>query len=395
LHIDDARKTELAQAEEKLAHERNELKSERERIAAEETAKAKKAEIKLRKELAQVEEKLARERSHWKSARERIAAQETAKAKKAETELRKELGRLRASAKQMKAALAEKSSMSSKEKRRIEHDATRKVQSTFAQQLRKEEERRLRIEERRDRDAEIWKRKIEELQRGAEARDRVHFGPEGEEELERLLRGQFPMDDIKRKRRSGDIVQMIIEDREVCGCIVYECKQTGRWQPAFIRQLKRAMEAHGTRCGVLVSRVLPSRQSGMCVIDGVIVMSPQFAHHIASILRDSIVELSRVKLSEQGKAEKTQEVYRYLRSEEFKNSLQVIEGRTKELRADLEREKSHHTSCWTRREQHYGAIARQNAGVTTRINEILASLPSRRLAQVHRLNIKADESLSK
>ena len=173
LHIDDARKNEFAQAEEKLARERNQLKSERERIAAEETAKAKKAEIKLRKELE----------------------------------------KLQASAKQMKAALAEKSSMSTQEKRRIEREAARKVQATFAQQLHKEEEKRLRIEERRDRDAEIWKRKIEELQRRAESRDRVHFGPEGEEELEKLLRRQFPMDDIQRKRRGGDIVQMIIEDR--------------------------------------------------------------------------------------------------------------------------------------------------------------------------------------
>ncbi len=386
LHIDDARKQELAQAEERLALERSQLKRDRVQIAAEESAKAKKAEIKLRKELVQAEEKLARERNQLKSARERIAAEETAKAKKAEIKLRKELEGLQASAKQMKAALAEKSSMSAQEKRRIEQEAARKVQATFAQQLRKEEEKRLRIEERRDRDTEIWKRKIEELQRRAEARDRVHFGPEGEEELERILRRQFPMDDIQRKRRGGDIVQMILEDRKPCGCIVFECKQTGQWQPAFIRQLKRAMEAHGTRCGVLVSRVLPSRQSGMCIVDGVIVVSPQFAHHIASILRDSIVELSHVQLSEQGKAEKTQEVYRYLRSEEFKNALQVIDGRTKELRADLEREKSHHEGCWTRREQHYAAIARQTAGVTTRINEILASLPSRRLAQVYRLS---------
>jgi hypothetical protein len=385
LHIDEARKNELAQAEAKLAHERNELKSARERIAAEETAKAKKAEIKLRKELAQAEEKLARERNQLKGLRERIAAEETAKAKRAEIKLRKELEDLQASAKEMKSALAEKTSVSAQEKRRIERQATQKVQATFAQQLRKEEEKRLRIEERRDRDAEVWKRKIEELQRRAEARDRVHFGPEGEEELEKLLRREFPMDDIQRKRRGGDIVQMIIDKREPCGCIVYECKRTGQWQTAFVRQLKRAMETHGTRCGILVSRVLPPRQSGMCVVDGVIIAAPQFAHHIASILRDAVVELSRTQLSEQGKAEKTQEVYRYLRSEEFKNALQVIDCRTKELRADLEREKSQHEGSWTRREQHYSAIARQTVGVSNRISEILASLPQPQIAQVRAL----------
>ena len=194
------------------------------------------------------------------------------------------------------------------------------------------------------------------------------------------------MDDIQRKRRGGDIVHIIIENREPCGTIVYECKRTNQWQPAYVRQLKRAMEAHETKCGLLVSRVLPPRHSGLCVLDGVIVAAPQFAHHLAAILRDAVVELSRVQLSEQGKAEKTEEVYRYLRSQEFKNALQVIDSRTKELRGELEREKSNHEGCWTRREQHYAAIARQTAGVTTRINEILATLPKRQLAQVHRLS---------
>ncbi len=52
---------------------------------------------------------------------------------------------------------------------------------------------------------------------------------------------------------------------------------------------------------------------------------------------------------------------RYLRSEEFKNALQTIENRTKELRDSLEREKSSHEGWWNRREQHYAAIAREAA----------------------------------
>ena len=338
-----------------------------------------------RKELADAEEELARQRSQLKRERQRIAVEEAAKAKKAETKMRRELEQLQNDLKETKAALAEKGKVSADEKRRIQREATKKIETSYAQRLRKEEDKRLRIEERRDREAEIWKRKIEELQRRAEARDRVHFGPEGEEELEKLLHKLFPMDDIQRKRRGGDIVHVIIEGREPCGTIVYECKRTNQWQPAYVRQLKRAMELHGTRYGLLVSRVLPPRQSGLCVVDGVIVAAPEFAHHLASIMRGASVELFRAHLSEQGKAEKTQEVYRYLRSQEFKNALQVIEDRTKELRGELEREKSSHEGWWTRREQHYAAIARQTAGVTTRINEILAALPKRELAQVHRL----------
>ncbi len=338
-----------------------------------------------KKELAEAEAKLARERSLLKREREQIAVEESAKAKKEEIKLQKQLDELQSQHKQTKAALVAKSAISAKEKRRIEREATQKIETRYSQQLRREEEKRERIEERRERENDTWRRKIEELQRRAEAHDSSHFGPEGEEELERLLRRQFPMDDIQRKRRGGDIIHVVIENRQPCGTIVYECKRTNQWQPAYLRQLKRAMETNETKCGLLVSRVLPPKHTGLCIVDGIIVTSPQFARHLAVILRDALVELSRAQLSEDGKAEKTEDVYRYLRSAEFKNALQVIDSRTKELRGELEREKSNHEGWWTRREQHYAAIARHAVGITTEINSILATVPRGRgqLAKVH------------
>jgi len=145
------------------------------------------------------------------------------------------------------------------------------------------------------------------------------------------------------------------------------------------------MEMHGTRYGLLVSRALPPRQTSLCTVDGVIVTSPDLAHHVSGILREVIVELSRAQLSEERKREKTHEIYRYLRSDDFKTSVQSIEDRTRELRAALEREKSNHEGWWRTREQHYGAIARQTAAIGTRIRDILGALPPRRLATVERL----------
>ena len=252
-------------------------------------------------------------------------------------------------------------------------------------QLRRSDEARAKSEERRQRENDTWRRKIEELQRHVEAKERIHFGPEGEDELEKILRRHFPADEIERRDRVGDVIQTIIENHEPCGKIVYECKRTSTWQVQYIRQLKQAMEAHETRFGVLVTRVLPQGYSGLCVKEGVIVATPHLAHHLVAILRDMLIELSRTQLSEKGKEQKTAEIYRYLRSEEFKNCLQAINSRIKELRDGLEREKSSHEGWWTRREQAYAAIARQTAGVTTRINEILSTAPKRQLAQVHHM----------
>jgi hypothetical protein len=121
------------------------------------------------------------------------------------------------------------------------------------------------------------------------------------------------------------------------------------------------------------------------VTHGVVVTAPHVVHHVAAIMREMIIELSRAQLSEEGKAEKTEEVYRYLRSEEFKSALNVVESRTRELRQSLEREKSSHETWWNLRDQSYSAIARQTAAVTGRVQEILATRPVRRLAGVRRL----------
>lgn len=242
-----------------------------------------------------------------------------------------------------------------------------------------------RADQRHHRDAEMWRRKFEELQHRAEARDRLHHWPDGEEELVAVLRRQFRGDDIEHRGRGGDVIHTVIEGRSTCGKIVYECKRTTTWQSAFVRQLKRAMEMHGTRYGLLVSRALPPRQTSLCTVDGVIVTSPDLAHHVSGILREVVVELSRAQLSEERKREKTHEIYRYLRSDDFKTSVQSIEDRTQELRTSLEREKSNHEGWWRTREQHYSAIARQTSAVSTRIRDILGSAPEKRLAAVERI----------
>lgn len=178
-----------------------------------------------------------------------------------------------------------------------------------------------------------------------------------------------------------------------CGKIVYECKRTMSWQPAYLRQLKRAMESNRTRWGLLVSRALPPRQSGFCLVDGVIVTTPHLAQYLVRILRNVIVELTRAQLSEDGKAAKTDEVYSYLRSDDFKNALQAIAERTKELRTSLEREKASHEGWWQLREANYSAIARHGAGVENRVHEILATGPRGRVASIRAVRGQMSEMI--
>jgi hypothetical protein len=343
LHIDEARREELNRAADELRLGQQQLERDQRRLKTEAAAAVKEAEAKSASQIAQLREEL-------------------------------------------RAARAQKTKLSAEERKELLRHATDKLETQYTAKFQKLEEERERAEQRRQREAESLKRKIDELQRKAEARDRSHFGPEGEEELEALLKRQFPTDDVARRGRGGDIIHSVIDGGRACGKIVYECKRTATWQAAYVRQLKRDLEVHETRWGLLVSRVLPPRQTGFCVQDGIIVVAPQLASPMAGILRDTIVELNRASLSEDGKAAKIDELHRYLRSEEFKNAIVTIDRRIADLRQGLEREKSLHDGWWTTREQSYSAIARQSAAIDTRVRDILASVPERPIARVHRLH---------
>jgi len=252
-----------------------------------------------------------------------------------------------------------------------------KAKVKYGRRMKKLEEQLAREKGRRTRDNETWTRKVEKLHGQTEAGDRGHLGPEGEEELVAVLRRHFTRDDIQRKGRGGDVIHTVIDGSEPVGKIVYECKRTSTWEGAYVRQLKSAMEATGTRYGLLVTRTLPSGATGLCEQKGILVVAPHLAQVVASILREMIVELARARLPEEDRAAKTWEVFRYLQSDEFKSAVETIGDRVRELRVLLEREKSQHHGWWEKREQHYTTVARQTSGVENRVREILAAAPSR------------------
>lgn len=316
-----------------------------------------------RRELAKVEQRLKEQRQELDEEHSRLEKAAAIAAKQAEAKASKKVHQLEAELQRTKGALADRAKAAAQEKKQLEKTVAQKLEARYGNELRRLQTERERADQRHHRDAEMWRRKFEELQHRAAARDRLHHGPDGEEELEAVLRQQFRLDDIEHRGRGGDVIHTVIERGTPCGKIVYECKRTTTWQSSFVRQLKRAMELHGTRYGMLVTRALPPRQSGLCTVDGVTVVSPELAHHVVGILRQVIVELAAAELSEERKQEKTQEIYRYLRSDDFKTALQSMDDRTRELRKSLEREKSSHEGWWQTREQHYSAIARQGVSV--------------------------------
>jgi len=204
-----------------------------------------------------------------------------------------------------------------------------------------------------------------------EDRDHVHFGPEGEADLVRALREQFPGDRIEHRGKAGDAIQIVVDGGKPVAKIVYEVKNTKFWQRDYLRQTQKAMDTHQTKYGILVSRNLPSRGAGMCVVQGVIVTAPSIATQIVTVLRDGIITIARLRVSEEDKSAKTFALYNYLRSDDFAHAIQRVQERIGDLRDALARERAQHDGLWTTREMGYAAILREASGIDARVQDLL------------------------
>jgi hypothetical protein len=107
--------------------------------------------------------------------------------------------------------------------------------------------------------------------------------------------------------------------------------------------------------------------------DDVFIVAPHLAASVARIMRDAIVGINRARISEEGKAQKTTEIYDYLRSDAFANAIARINDRIVRNRTLLEQERSLHVRWWSEREESDVVIYRETTVIESRIKDIVVS----------------------
>ena len=216
------------------------------------------------------------------------------------------------------------------------------------------------------------KAEVAKLQRKLDAQDGAgHFGPEGERDLYTALTRAFPSDVIEQKGRGGDVLHRVVERGAEVGVVVFEVKNTGQWATKYLRQLRADMERHGTRYGALVVRTLPAGERGMCIRDGVVVVTPPLARYVAAMLRTWLVRMAVLERAGRDTAGKAAQLVAYLRSDAFRTAMDAVAGRIETLRKDLDAEKATHQRMWRERAQSYADIALRAAGIDEQVRAIL------------------------
>jgi len=233
------------------------------------------------------------------------------------------------------------------------------------------------------------KARADELQRQLDTRSAHDRGIGHEYDVLASLKAAFPADSIERHGRGGDILHTVIDSGREVGLMLYECKNDGSWQSAWVDKLKRDGRKRGTPYLLLVSRTLPANAKGLCVRGDVVICEPAHVVTIAAVIRPCVVALYRADANAEDEPDKARRVYRYLAGE-FRADFDVIMQCAAERDEQLAAERTSHERVWKRRAKNddRDRIARLTIGakLADALQENVASPPIVLPLEIPKLN---------
>lgn len=207
----------------------------------------------------------------------------------------------------------------------------------------------------------------DELKRKLEQGSQQTQGEVLELELEEVLKGAFPTDEIvpvPKGVNGADIIQKVYDrSGRLCGQIVWESKKTKNWTEGWVAKLKDDQRAIKAELAVIVSAVLPEDVKGFAARDGVWVCDIKLAVCLASALRLSLESVTRQKAMAVSKDEKMEVIYAYLTGVEFRQRVEAIVEAFTNLKSGLDKEKLAYQKIWTEREKQIDRVVNNTVGL--------------------------------
>jgi hypothetical protein len=243
--------------------------------------------------------------------------------------------------------------------------------------LEKDKAKALRVEKAKSfKDSQRMEERLQQLQRQLQKKTADELGEGAEIDLFDELRNAFPMDEIRRVKRGeegADIMHTITEKKRNCGSILYDSKNRTAWRNDFVSKLRRDQLAARADHAVLVCHKFPAGARQLHIKDGVILVNPARAITLVQLLRDHVVQVSGVRLSNEARAQKMTRLYDFITSEHCAQLLDQIDTLTDELLELEVKEKKAHDSTWKRRGELIRSAQQARGDLSAEIDQIIAS----------------------
>ena len=217
-----------------------------------------------------------------------------------------------------------------------------------------DEEYRLKILE-KDKKLNDALKMVDEYKRKLEQGSQQTQGEVMEDELKKILTGEFPFDeivDVPKGIRGADLIQVVKNNvGKKCGTILWESKRTKVWTEGWISKLKQDQREIKAELAIIVTQVLPGEINSFGIKEGIWVVDYRTLIGAAIALRNNLIELFSLRSANSGKEEKKEILWNYLTSVEFKQRVEAIYESYNNLRDELQKEKDWFTKKWAREEK--------------------------------------------
>lgn len=329
------------------------LEAERSKVAA---AEAKKARERVATDLAAMKQQLIENEELLKAREAKLAEahQAQAEAIRKQREFEEKTRELDVTIE--KRVLASQSALVAKARQ----DATDEMKSQVSQ---------------KDAQIDSLGRTVEELKRKLEHGSQQTQGEAFELELESLLRGKFPLDLIEpvaKGEMGGDIVHTVNgQIGAAAGVILWELKNTKNWSDAWLPKLRDNKRAAKADVALIISTALPKGVETFDLVDGVYVAHPRCAVPVALTLRQGLVEIASARTTQAGQQSKADQVYQYLTGSRFKQRIEAIVERFKDMREDIDKERKFMVKAWAKREAQASAMIESTVGMVGDLHGIM------------------------
>lgn len=202
---------------------------------------------------------------------------------------------------------------------------------------------------------------VEDYKRKLEQGSQQLQGEVLELELENILRKEFPQDKIKEVPKGvvgADLIQEVKNNYgRSCGSIIWELKRTKVWSESWINKLKTDQRQVKAEIAVIISQALPEDVKNFTEINGVWIGNYDSIFSLALVLRKTLIEISTVKSSIVGRADKKEILWNYLNSTEFKQRIDAFYDAYSQLKDDLKKEQEYFRRRWAKQDKNIIQLA--------------------------------------
>lgn len=220
---------------------------------------------------------------------------------------------------------------------------------------------------------------VADLQRKLQNKTAEELGEGAEIDLFEVLKAEFPSDDIQRVGRGrpgADIIHKVRHNGVGCGTIVYDSKNHKQWRTEFVTKLRDDQIAVKAEHAVLATHAFPKDRKQLHIDSGVVIANPARAVVIAMLLRQHLQQVYSLKVSNNERASKTEELYALMTSDRFAQFLSTITRGAEQLEALQAAEKRAHESTWKKQGELFRGIIRNCAQFDEEIARIIGTAAS-------------------